>query len=223
MKKKAILAITLIAIFSIAFAATYSYDADTKQLTYNLKKGWNLLPIGFEGPPVFADNSTAGAVYVWISPLGRYIGGIVKDGSVESNDDYSQTLETMKDYAPFAMWVYLKRDITVTSYEITSPELARGEGAPTKLAQGWNFVAVWPFMVGMGIQDLFGDCTITKANQWMAETQSWQQASSTQAAQNMSGTIRDYDVGSTMIVYATSECDLDFVGTEAITPPPLPA
>ena len=222
MKKKAILAIMLIAMFSIAFAAIYSYDTSTKQITYNLKKGWNLIPMGIEGPSVLADNDTAGAVYIWIPLLERYAGGVVRNGTVTNNDDYSQTLEMLRDYAPSAMWIYLKKDVTVTTYEITNQSLlTTDEDIPTKLAKGWNFIAIWPFMSGMDVEDLFSDCTITKANQWSAETQNWQQASSTQAAQNMSGSIRDYDVGSTMLVYAASECELNFVG-EAMTPPPLP-
>ena len=207
---------------SVALAATHSYDTGTKQLTFNMKKGWNLLPVGIEGPPVFADNTSMGAVFIWIPVSGKYAGGIVKDGSVVSNDDYSQQIEAMKDYAPFSMWVYLKRDVSFTSYAITNQKVLTGEGAPTRLAKGWNFVAIWPFMVGLDVQDLFANCTITKANMWNAETQGWQQPSSTQAAQNMSSQVRESDVGETMLVYAASACELSLVEKEAMTPPALP-
>ncbi len=203
--------------FSIAFAA---YNQSSKQLTINLAKGWNLIPIGFESPDNISNDALA--VYVWISPLAKYVGGILKNGSVAGAPDYSQTLNTMKDYAPPAMWVYMKKEVTVTSYATTNNQLFTGEGAGKKLARGWNFVAIWPYMVGIDIKDLFSSCTITKANIWQSETQSWQQSSSIQAAQNLSGAIKESDVGSSIIVYAASNCELSLVGAEAMTPPALP-
>jgi hypothetical protein len=224
MKRKAVFAIMVVVMFSAVFAATY--DTGTKQLTYNLGKGWNLLPIGIEGPPVLADNSAAGAVYVWISPLKRYAGGIVKDGSVSNSGDYSEALLNMKDYSPSAMWVYLKKDITFSSYAITSPEFMTGEGVPKKLAKGWNFVVVWPYMTGIKFNELMGDCSITKMNTWNSAGQRWgQPTSSTEAAnqmKSMNNPFSDLDVGKTILLYAESECEIRITPGEAMTPPALP-
>lgn len=222
MMKKMILALAIILMFSSTFA---TYNPDSKEITQTLVRGWNLVPLGFNGPSNISEEALA--VYMWAPHLSKYIGGIVKDGSVQDEEMSNQT-EALQVYAPNAFWVYMKKDMTITSYPITSQELLTGEGdrIGKKLAKGWNFVGIWPYMTGIKFNDLMGNCNITRMNTWNSAGQKWgQPTSSTEAANQMKSMNQPfsiYDVGKTILLYAQSECEMGSTPAEAMTPPPLP-
>lgn len=135
--------------------------------------------------------------------------------------------ELLEKYSPFnsgyftstsvnSWWIYSPTGCLVTgkinpAYTGKAGLIRELQGAKLKLAKGWNFMAIYPDMLGKTVQEFKGDCTIKRAYKLDKD---WININS----QPITG-----EIGEGFIVNVESDCVLGFEdsgGDESL--PPLP-
>jgi hypothetical protein len=227
--------VVLLATLALATVSTQTelqYNSSTNEVTFDVSRGWNMLPIG-EGISTTADPQdpdycqTAASVFIWDSVSGKYLGGLTNDTGTSYVDTQraSDAINSAKEsgYAFGSMgaaWAYMTKPCKMTM-SFSGNALTGSSGR--KILKGWNFITIMPWMAGKSYDDVFGGCTITKANSWQDSVQQWA-VDSTQGAANLKSTsnINSSYVGNTLVIYAESDCELD-ASPGAMEVPGLPA
>lgn len=237
--------ILLIGIFALVLSAMVfavvittpigTYDSETGNATITLKPGWNIVPTGSN--EVTQGNCNIKAAWIWISTAGKYIGGSPESGGMSQEDSLLITNAEEEGFL-FAqvksgkfvggMWVYTTNQCQVQKTFSTS-EPSDGELNVVKLAKGWNFVAISPWMGGKKISEFLGECTLSKITAWDVTMQRWGTgASSTTYMSEMAQKINNGEdeplqeamSGIVFLFKVPNECRLGLSG--GIEPPVLP-
>ena len=235
--------ILLIGIFALVFSAVVfaaavttglgTYDSETGEATINLRPGWNIVPFG--ASEELPESCNVKAVWIWSPTAKRYMGGSPGDKAMPQSDgdillaDKENKYLYAQQYGAFAggMWVYVGNECTLRKSFWTSA--SNDEIAQMKLAKGWNFASVSPWMNGKKISEFLGDCTLSKITAWDATMQRWGTgASSTDYMVEMAKKINDGEdeplleemSGVVFLMKVPEECNLGTSG--AIEPPALP-
>lgn len=240
--KRIVFSLVLLALFSAFVLAAVStetalqYNSTTHEVTFNVSRGWNMLPIG-DGILTSSDPQdpnyceTATSIFVWDSFSKEYVGGAISKSGPNSADAQraSDVMNSAKElgYAFGSMgaaWAYLASPCKMTM-SFSGNALTGEEGK--KVLRGWNFITIMPWMINKKFSDVAPDCDITKANVWDDTYQKWSQESSRETADTLMAKatgmpIKEMDVGTTLVVYAESGCELT-TGSAPIGPPVLPA
>ncbi len=220
--------IVLVFVFAVLFSGivfgqtiTKEYNSTDKKVTMRLSQGWDLVPSGTD-TQTSSPSSNPLAAFFW-NPLDKkYYGGGY--GSTEGNNIATKLNELRSaGYATATMgatWVYMPKSEEVT---VTYGGAALTSNTGKKIAKGWNFISLMPWMIGKKISGLFDNCSITKANAWFGIQNEWASNNSTEywnTLRTSNETVKEGSVGYTIVVYSESECGLSSV--EMQPPPVLP-
>src|SRR3989344_4860674 len=166
MYKKFILPIAILTLLSLAVFVL----AQESRVAIPLSKGWNLVS-GFTsieniyGADIQGSNIKA--IYAYIAPAQQYIRMYPKP-EVDKLRSLTSTYNFDDDIiAASALWVYSDKDGTLGyNFDISPPPF---ENIP--IYKGWNFAPITPEMIGKHLQDIKGNCDITKVAVWLPESQ----------------------------------------------------
>lgn len=236
MKENLLIAAFVLLVCAAAFSAAVStnngsYDPETGEAIIDLKPGWNLVPYGASG----SEQCQLGAIWIWVPTVGRYYGG--RFGNTASySRDLLQAIESddadnylyAQGYGPFAggHWVYSANECQVTR---TFAPTSAGEGIDgMKLAEGWNFVTISPWMKNKKLSDFMGECELLMIASWDSRAQAWASGTTTEMEQAAdmvnegldTGVIGDSSVGDVYLLKAVQACTLGL--KDAFSPPELP-
>jgi hypothetical protein len=235
MKKILMILGLVLLVSSVVFA---NYDSTTGTYEINLKEGWNLVPIGTGTPPTIANelsdsersecyylNNNTGwhqkypQQYFYDASQKKYIGS-------PSLTIVADSQNSVNGLITGAAWVHSNGNCktwTTAGKKNTLPSIETNQKY-AKLIQGWNFLAINPYMLGVKNNYLFSNCSLTGFNFWDSENQKWFYPSSSQEAQyrkNLENEFREEDIGIVMVVKVANDCYLNY-GSTATGPPSLP-
>lgn len=171
------------------------YDPDTGILTVKLYPGWNTLPlIGIYNPDLSKAINTCGTLntsefvkegYVWSPVEGRYIGGSMEQLSDPNNPDLNilyrdreNSYYYAKEFGGIGFGNREGPECVYTTYlgeraDIDDIQLA--EGLPKlKIAEGWNFLLIHPWMQDRSLADFVGTCELTEIYLFNGLTKKWE-------------------------------------------------
>lgn len=229
MKKITLIGFGLILL--LTFVAATNYDSQSGYMDLVLNKGWNLVPLGN-----MSECSNVIKATYWYSPsANEYAGAILENNRVveyvPNQEKYNQVSAKISQAPNFvktitSVWAYSTDNCigkmnlgSQNSFSVTNTDL---EGH--NLIEGWNFLAVSPWMIGKNLKDMFDNCEVTGFNVWDSNNQKWNYASSSSASSQLSqstGIIREYDVGGGILVKVASYCALS-TEEAAVSPPAIP-
>ena len=173
-------------------------------------KGWNLV-YGLQSPEQVDSAWRAGvnvkAIYGFDPTTQKYILVYPSDKPVSISDELAAS----------AFWVYSDYTPSTSSdapknifeYDIHDEVLSR---ATKNLYTGWNFVGIIPNMVDKKLDDIRGNCEISKVYFWNSQTQKWVESETWQVFSRV-------QIGMGIIVKVSNSCVLN-MGEAGITQPP---
>jgi len=183
--------------------AVTHYTDDPNTVTYEMKKGWNLVPALPPATDVKYDNTCNDTFtntlsgnknfpYMWIYvPTVNSWTGIDSKGNQIASGTYQNPYQRWQDdysvpfyYAVFGNYfVYSIKDceisLDLTHYAVSTVESVAQQVdelmAKSKLqfAKGYNFVMIHPQFEGKKMKDVFGDCNVDKFYGWEPYNQVW--------------------------------------------------
>jgi len=225
-----------VALAGLAAETALRYNSSTNEVTFNVSRGWNMLPIG-DGISTASDPQDpsycqiAKSIFIWDSVSKQYLGGRISNTGPNPTDTQraSDAINRAKEsgYAFGSMgaaWTYMATPCKLTMS--FSGNALTGETGK-KVLRGWNFITIMPWMINEKFGNVAANCSITKANIWNDSSQEWSQESSREAANTlMSQTtgmpIKEMDVGTALVIYAENDCELS-TSPATSGPPELPA
>jgi len=240
MRKILLLGIFALVFSALVFAAAVAtpigtYDSETGQVTITMKPGWNIVPLG-------ASETAPGscgikAAWIWSPTAKKYMGGSPEGGAMpqEDGEKLEEDMENGYLYAQSystsagGMWVYTTNECTLQKTFWTSVSNENDQIAFLKLAKGWNFVSISPWMGGKKISEFLGDCTLSKITAWDATMQRWGNGASdtlymAEMAQKINNgedePLQEAMSGVVFLFKVPEECSLGLTG--AMEPPVLP-
>jgi hypothetical protein len=244
--KKIILA-GLITLLLGIFVFAGNFSMADYSMNLNLSKGWNLVP------PVQIDNSSGNYnlmeqceieyVFMW-NPLSQDYYGIKY---LPNNQTQTIVGEPFGGYEPpystlyntnatlGVSWMYANKNCSIPSTWGSTTVGTWNETTKQQvedtiyLAQGWNFLTINPYMVGLNTKDIFQNCNLEAMNYWSPVSQTWSSNSSSDFAQkvesgefdSIEGSIVTAMVGQTWVVKTNNQCYLNY-GSSTTGPPALP-
>lgn len=171
---------------SVAFGQalqTYGdYSAETGKLTFQVFKGWNVIPLidmgrrdGYTNTCGYSndkDFSIKAAYY--FSPLKeKYYGVTVKDGKTtntppESNDVFTGEKNLAYYHAMYGgWWMYSSKNCRIeTKLDTQTDSQVNFKARNPTIKKGWNFFTIQPFMVGKNMKEMLANCNVAKGNYW---------------------------------------------------------
>ena len=222
-------------IASVVFAG--DYDSASNKMTYTVYKGWNLVPTWQS-----SSDQTCPANYVfWYLPSTKSYFGMKPGTEVYyPNENALNTFRSEHGYVNVdgiayqglnglgsVIWTYSSADCTTTLQYNTGVQFSGvNENFLGKhpLKAGWNFISVAPWMLEKNLKDILKNCSVIGFNSWKSDSQTWEFASSSGAASQISqstGILRTGDVGKTFLIKVASDCYLS-LGENPVNPPALP-
>jgi len=237
---KKIILIGMILVLMSVFALAGNYNPETYEYTWELKEGWNLVPMintfppaGYSNTADFFSQCDLGYFFMW-NPIQKEYFGWNTSTSDTIGTPVSQTDILSTNYIIGSHWVYSNTNCSLSNtygtYPMSWDESTKDQVASSlKLVEGWNFVAINPFMIGMNTKDIFNNCDLSGMNYWQSVSQTWSSSSSTAFAQSvvsgafdeMEGPIVNAMVGQTWVVKVSSDCYLNY-SSNVTGPPALP-
>ena len=162
---------------SIAFAVEYkpNYNSITGDITLQINKGWNLVPISQiysndpDRPNTCFDNfslDTFKAYYTYSPKLKMYLGqyqdasGVTKSVPENSVELFAEEQNSKEYYAQDysgARWIYSTKECYYTSNILTQERwdtITQSMLDETPLRAGWNYITITPWMVGKTFKKL---------------------------------------------------------------------
>ena len=202
------------------------YDSSTGILTVKLYPGWNTLPlVGIYNPDPSKAINTCGTLntpefvkegYIWSPVEGRYIGGSMEQLSDPNNPDlniFYRERENhyyyVKEFGGIGFGYRAGSECSYTTWlgkraEVEEDTLA--QVLPTfKIAKGYNFLILHPWMQDRSIADFVGTCIITDVFLFDAQTQQWVGGSITQSDLE-SSFVTEESIGRIFIIKAANDC-----------------
>lgn len=217
-------------ISSLVFAGTY--NASNGDYTVTINKGWNLVPsviVKYDATnPNCFTSGLSKTIFYYSPSQQKYVG---PDLSMDKPENYNiWAADSQAKYytaTPYlgAVWVYSNEECSYMG-GIGSASMFNEAGIKTlKIAKGWNFINVHPWMIGKNLQSIFNNCNLVAANAWQSLSQTWGATSSAvYASQIKSGDeqpIISSMIGQTLVIKVASDCYLNY-GSDTTAPPVLP-
>lgn len=241
--RKIILGVILLIITSMVFATSYSKSTDSLELT--LDKGWNMVPLLYDGASYsfysLESLTQCGPIvtFFYYPKYSKYfkfgedwnIGKGEYANDVSYDNEFELDASTGKySYANNGgVFVYLNSTCSAKINRISSRTQVG-----IKIKQGWNFITIVPWMAGQNFKDTFKNCDVVAANQWISLAQSWGYPNSayygigniskvtfmTNFDESPGQPQYQMEVGTVIIVKVTNDCQLN--KSLATSPPVLP-
>lgn len=240
MKKTLLLSIVLI-LPALAFALAISnssqqeLDAQTKEITYSLVKGWNFIPLSLNGQmtentsienrchvdnilATFIWDSTEAKYFGWAdasdisSPTGQQIEG--RNGPYESwqmyYDKYQQLLNLAQQGNAFVSngaGFFYSKDSCKLKFKFENA------AAGKKLSKNANTISISQWMIGKSPKSIFSNCLIEKINTWDSTNQKWalsaeEMDSKAKEFQNDENPLGENLLGIPFIIYVNDACEM---------------
>jgi len=174
----------------------------TEKISIKLYDGWNLvsLPgklVKFDKESVVSHGKLKG--FVWLKDEQRY---------VTMNEAEEILGDRLRQYlAENSFWVYTRSPMTLNIWVTQAVSYNDLE-----LAEGWNLMPITSDMVGGYLEDILGDCELSRLHLWDARNQAWEKISLTYE-------FSDNQVGYGFLARSEDSCNLE--GPE-IFPPDMP-
>ena len=177
--KKILILLIMLMISSIAFAG--NYNPETQEITTNLQKGWNLIPVNIIHADIGYAVDTCPLKYSYVyDPVSKSYWSEEYSNGVEHMNSYSYNLVSRSSidltYSTNPLfgvaWVYSETTCELNtlfgrSYESApnpwTNELKSNLEDKLRLVSGWNFITINPFMIGLNTKDIFQNCSVEKA------------------------------------------------------------
>lgn len=239
--KKILLIIGLILLVSsVVFAANFNSTDYTMDVSVN--PGWTMLPNGLQAQDngVWQESCGIEYTYIWNPLLKEYLGyklsnnnSVVSSGTSFNGmtDSYANYYTT--NYLLGSNWVYSKEGCTFKAIwgsptvGTWNNEIKSNVADQIKLATGWNFVTVNPYMDGLTFYEVFQNCNVTGANSWNQAVQQWNASDNTTQLAFISqqtanaAKIDRHTIGAVIAIKVANECTLNY-GSTTTGPPALP-
>jgi hypothetical protein len=233
-KQLPLLLVTLLILFVAASSALISRGYEVPDyFVYTLRPGWNFYPLALQQDaarntctdkvrmiPANMTSPTTGEVvssvfFLWSPTEGRYI------TSEAPSERYVEDLNAGYLYVSAGGAAFVNVEFTspgVNSCEIyfsSEPYLTvatdpTSTDAKTRLASGWNYVAILPWMVGRTWSDISKNCQIEKAALWDSQNQVWlvSEGSALNHGFDASNKVTESNLGLTLALKVTNDCGL---------------
>lgn len=237
MKKIYITGLIILVLSGLVFAVTTlsnSYDHETGEAILWLHPGWNIVPYGSSVNSLAGTDCQTKAVWFWIPTMKKYFGTSNFDQTPDStmqnlleqieidnqnNYLYAQNAESFAG----GHWIYVENECSIKKNFASGS----GEGIDgMKLAQGWNFVTISPWMVGKTISSFLGECELLKFNAWDSADQQWvipDNQSMAEVAEKINNgedePLQEQMIGMAFLWRVSQDCEL---GETSAQPPALP-
>ena len=204
--KKIMLIMAILVLFFSFVSADFirNYNPSTGEISITIYKGWNIIPqavVKSESGSQNCYTTTLSNTAFYYSPaLQKYVGPGL---SMSQSDNYNvwasdaQNMYYSAQHYLGGAWVYAKEDCSYSADLGTANYFNESSIASLKVAKGWNFIAINPWMVGKNWKTILSNCDLVAQNQWNDSTQSWWNSSSTGSASVLSSseqTIEDISV-----------------------------
>jgi hypothetical protein len=230
--KKIILILGLVLLVSsVVFAG--NYNPETYEYTWDLKQGWNLVPAintfppeGYSNTADFFSQCNLGYFFMWNPIVKEYFGGNYLTSKTVGTPVTDTTILSTNQIAG-AYWIYSNNYCNLNNTWGTYPMSWSDDYKPQvettlRLVEGWNFIAINPYMIGTTLPEVYSSCDVVKANHWDATSQNWMaQASIPEFVTANEQPITKDNVGQVFVVKVASDCYLNY-GSGTISPPVLP-
>ena len=206
-----------------------SFDTDDVEYrgSVSVEKGWNLLTFySMDFSNFLGDNRLYEslrddgviAVYLYDEYSRDYIKlypNLEKEKHeryLESIGDVEEDIGSLGEYSRIsnaAMWIYMKWSRQFQYKTLDGPMPINF----IELKGGWNLLSVHPSMVGKNIDDIKGECSISKFGYWDAEEQKWEDRRDDEFTSDM--------IGTGFAIKVREDCKMED-SESSIEPPSLP-
>lgn len=193
--KKLIIFIIGIFLFSAIFVTAIDLP-DFPKMSFNLKKGWNMVPT-FGGPESYGGSCGENDFIYILNPLNKKYFPV---GPYSQTSEF-KSLAEQGYYAAYygGIWFYVSEDCDIWMKDFVGP-------SNFKMAQGWQFVAKRNWADDFGV---FKNCNVEKFNMWDNEAKKWAYTSSSTSVTDFQDTYNQAKIGEVFAVKFSSECALD--------------
>lgn len=252
--KKLVVSGFILSMALLAALVAANYDSSKDVVSVSLTKGWNIVPF-FVINSYIPDANNPGqnipvqrvlepiSMAVWFYDIEgkKYVPYIdwFKDKSIFTESDYGvynnfnnkvNAYPALQEHLKISgFWLYLSEPVTLNmaGMQGTSDRFS-DMGKNMTLYNGWNFVSVYPVMVGKTLAGLKGDCEIPRFAIWDNTRQGWSTGTWTGrefTPSSANDVIGDSLVGMTILMKVSNNggCKLATGGrSESVAPPALP-
>ncbi|MEK6875393.1 MAG: hypothetical protein AABX30_01800 [Nanoarchaeota archaeon] len=225
MKKGIIIASWILILVSVGFLVSavgigniLSYNSDDQTSIFQIKKGWNLIPTsGYRSETTcdMRNPELKKKAFIYSPTEKRYL-KYLNENDYEIVKRDQDTKYRYISSGGGGIFMYSKVNCELVTFVPTINE-------NNKIAEGWNFIAIEPQMVGEKVKDAFHgkDCIITKMAAWDSINQEWVIEVGDNRDELGESRIENSDIGFVYGVKYGYGCSLGLEEQE-ITPPEIP-